>query len=353
MPPAGSVRARPAMRWLRANLFNSVFNGALTLALAALASWALVAVLRWGVVDAVWRAPDGHACRRVGDGACWAFIGVWHRFILFGRYPYAEQWRPALVVVILTALLFASCRRAWWRRALAGAWLLGFAASFVLMRGGVLGLSRVDTNLWNGLPLTLILAILGLGAAFPAAIGLALARRSTLPAVRALAIGYIELIRGVPLITVLFMATVMFPLFLPQGVTVNKLAAAQIGLILFYAAYLAEVVRGGLQAVPKGQDEAAAALGLGGWQRLRLVILPQALRIALPALVNTFIAAFKDTTLVTVVGLFDLITTAGNAITDPQWRGFFLEAYVFIGAIYFAVCALLSHSSARLEREVR
>jgi general L-amino acid transport system permease protein len=345
-------RGTRAWRWLRANLFNSLLNSALTLIIAAVIVRASVGLVRWALIDAVWSAPNGRACIAAsgGLGACWAFIGAWHRFILFGRYPYESQWRPALVVAICVVLLAASARRSAWGRALAIAWLVGLAASFILMSGGIFGLAPVSTDLWNGLPLTLMLAIIGLGAAFPLAIVLALARRSALPAARALAVGYIEIIRGVPLVSVLFMATVMFPLFLPSGTNINKLAAAQIGLILFNAAYLAEVVRGGLQAIPPGQYEAADALGLGYWRSMRLVILPQALRIAVPPLVNTGIAAFKDTTLVAIVGLFDLVATAGNAITDPNWRGFFVEAYVFVGAIYFVFCASLSRASARLEQ---
>ncbi len=302
----------------------------------------------------MWSAPDGRACRAAsgGEGACWAFLGRWARFILFGRYPYAEQWRPLVVVVLFVALLLASCDRRLWGWPVAAVWLAGIALNLVLMAGGVAGLEPVETDLWSGLPLTLILAIVGLVLAFPLAILLALGRRSTLLAVRALSVAYIELVRGVPLITVLFMATVMLPLFLPEGTTVNKLMRAQMGFVLFYAAYLAEVVRGGLQAIPKGQEEAADALGLGYWRRMGLVILPQALKIAIPPLVNIFIAGFKDTTLVTIIGLFDLISTASNAITDPRWRGFYAEAYGFVAVIYFAFCFFMSRYSQALEKSL-
>ena len=202
------------------------------------------------------------------------------------------------------------------------------------------------------MPLTLILAIVGLALAFPLAIVLALGRRSHMPAVRGVCVAYIELVRGVPLITVLFMASVMLPLFLPEGTTIDKLLRAQAGFVLFYAAYLAEVVRGGLQAIPKGQEEAADALGLGYWRKMRLVILPQALKIAIPPLVNIFIAGFKDTTLVTIIGLFDLISTASNAITDPNWRGFYVEAYGFIALLYFVFCFFMSRYSQALERSL-
>ena len=365
-PPAARVPPSPVKRgrdgvgagaaivWLRTNLFSSVGNTLLTLVIAYLILRALIGVFEWGVIHAVWHAPDGRACVAAsgGAGACWAFIGVWYRFILFGRYPFAEQWRPLLVVMIFVALLLASCDRRMWGARIAVLWAAGLAANFVLLLGGIAGLTYVPTELWGGLPLTLVLAIVGLAAAFPLAIVLALGRRSSMPAVRALSVAYIELIRGVPLITVLFMASVMLPLFLPEGTTIDKLLRAQVGFILFYAAYLAEVVRGGLQAIPKGQEEAADALGLGYWRKMRLIILPQALKIAIPPLVNIFIAGFKDTTLVTIIGLFDLMATASNAITDPAWRGFYVEAYVFIAAIYFVFCFFMSRYSQSLERSL-
>ncbi len=344
-----------AIVWARANLFNGIWNSILTLVVVVLIARGLWEVVQWGVIDAVWSAPDGRACRALSNdaGACWAFIGQWNRFILFGRYPYDAQWRPLLVVILFMVLVLASCDRRMWRAGLlAGMWIFGLAACFILMGGGVFGLAKVPTDLWNGLPLTLFLAVIGLAGAFPLAILLALGRRSQLPTIRALCVGYIELIRGVPLITVLFMASVMLPLFLPAGVTINNLVRAQAGLILFYAAYLAEVVRGGLQAIPTGQYEAADALGLGYWRKTSLIVLPQALAISIPPLVNTFIAAFKDTTLVTIVGLFDLLATAGNAITDPEWRGFYVEAYVFVAAIYFVFCFFMSRYSRNLERRL-
>jgi general L-amino acid transport system permease protein len=343
-----------AGRWLRANLFSGPVSAIVTVVLAYLIARAAWGAISWGLVHAVWHAPDGRACTAAsgGEGACWAFLGVWGRFIVMGRYPYDEQWRPLLVIAVFVVMLLASCDRRLWGRWIALVWGLGLVANFVLMLGGVAGLAYVPTELWSGLPLTLILAIVGLAAAFPLAVLLALGRRSTLPAVRALSVGYIEVIRGVPLITVLFMASVMLPLFLPEGTTIDKLLRAQVGFILFYAAYLAEVVRGGLQAIPAGQYEAADALGLGYWRKTRLVILPQALKIAIPPLVNIFIAGFKDTTLVTVIGLFDLISTASNAITDPNWRGFYVEAYGFIAVLYFVFCFFMSRYSQALERSL-
>jgi general L-amino acid transport system permease protein len=346
-----------ALRWLKANLFDGAINSVATLIALYLLGRGFVAVLDWAIVDAVWSSPDGRSCRVAGDGigACWAFIGAWYRFILFGRYPYAEQWRAGLVVAIFVALLLASCDRRLWQRGTVFLllWVAGLAVNLVLMGGGVPGLPRVETELWSGLPLTLFLAVFGLAGAFPLALLLALGRRSALPAIRAISVGYIEIVRGVPLITVLFMASVMLPLFLPEGMNLDKLLRAEAGLILFYAAYLAEVVRGGLQAIPVGQYEAADALGLSYARKMGLVILPQALALSIPPLVNTFIAAFKDTTLVTIIGLFDLLATAANAITDPNWRGFYGEAYFFVATIYFAFCCFMSLYSRRLERVLR
>src|SRR5215472_7776699 len=351
--PIPVERPRPVtagpLAWLRANLFNSIPNTILTIGALYLLAVIIPPVVRWAVVDAVWHGETGRACR--GGGACWAFIEEKGRFILFGRYPYAEHWRPLFTVVIFIAMILASCDRRLWGRRLAVLWLAGLAAVGVLMWGGVLGMAYVEASLWNGLPLTLILATIGIVFAFPLAILLALGRRSRLPAVRAICVGYIELVRGVPLITVLFMASVMLPLFLPTGVTIDKLLRAQVAFILFAAAYLAEIIRGGLQAIPRGQYEAAASLGLGYWRTTRLIVLPQALAMVLPPLINSFIGAFKNTSLVLIIGLFDLLNTANAALTDSNWQGFYIEAYVFTAAIYWTFCFFMSRYSQMLERE--
>jgi general L-amino acid transport system permease protein len=345
-------RTHGPLAWLRANLFNSVFNTVLTLAALSLLALVIPPVIRWALIDAVWTASNGQACRAASEGgACWAFVGEKLRFVLFGRFPYDQQWRPLLVVVIFVALILASCDRRLWGRRLPVLWLAGLAAVGILMWGGVFGLSPVDTTLWSGLPLTLILAVVGMVFAFPLGILLALGRRSRLPAVRAISVAYIELVRGVPLITVLFMASVMLPLFLPAGVTIDKLLRAQVAFILFAAAYLAEIVRGGLQAIPKGQIEAADALGLSYVQRTRLIVLPQALAMVIPPLVNTFIGTFKDTSLVIIIGLFDLLGTVNAALADANWQGFYVEAYVVAAAIYWSFCFFMSRYSQMLERE--
>src|SRR5277367_2739402 len=343
-PSAGVVS------WLRGNLFNGIGNMLLTLAAAWFLILAISRLVRWALIDAIWHADSGRECR--GDGACWAFIAEKIRFILFGRFPYAEQWRPLFVVLIFVGLILASCDRRLWGRRLMLLWLGGLVLVGVLMWGGILGMSYVETDLWNGLPLTLILAVVGMALAFPLAILLALGRRSQLPAVRAICVAYIELIRGVPLITVLFMASVMLPLFLPTGLTIDKLLRAQIAFILFAAAYLAEVVRGGLQALPKGQTEGADALGLSYWQKTAFIILPQALRLVIPPLVNTFIGFFKDTSLVLIIGLFDLLTMGKVALSDPPWQSFSTEVYISLGVIYIAFCYAMSRYSRGLEREL-
>jgi general L-amino acid transport system permease protein len=345
-PPATSG----PIGWLKANLFSNIFNTVLTILAVAFLAVAVPPVVRWALLDAVWTAGNSRACHSAA-GACWAFIGEKLRFILFGTFPYEEQWRPLFAVLIFIALILSSCDRRLWGQRLVLVWLAGLAVVGILMWGGIFGLSYVASELWGGLPLTLILAVIGMAFAFPLGILLALGRRSALPAVRAVCVAYIELIRGVPLITLLFMASVMLPLFLPTGLTIDKLLRAQVAIILFAAAYLAEVIRGGLQAIPKGQLEAADALGLGYWQRTRLVVLPQALAMVIPPLVNTFIGTFKDTTLVIIIGLFDLLGTVTAALNDANWRGTSVEAYVFAAAIYFCFCFFMSRYSQMLERE--
>jgi len=341
------------MNWVRANLFSSWPNAIATLVIVWLAWKLAVPFLDWAFAQAIWTAPDSKVCRDAkGVSACWALIHEKHRFILFGTYPFEQQWRPALVVLILLALYIVSALRACWRPWLALAWIAGLAAIGVLMWGGVLGLRYVENERWGGLALTLLLATFGIALAFPLSILLALGRRSQLPVLRLLCVIYIELIRGVPLISLLFMASVMLPLFLPEGMSIDKLLRAQIALILFAAAYLAEVVRGGLQALPRGQYEAAQALGLSYWRMTWLIVLPQALRISIPPLVNTFIGFFKDTSLVLIIGLFDLLTTVNVSIGEPKWVGFGIEAYVFVSAVYFVFCFAMSRYSQDLEQEL-
>jgi general L-amino acid transport system permease protein len=337
------------MKWLRENLFAGWVSTAFTLLVLLLLWKTLPPFIDWAFLDAVWK-PDSKACRAT-EGACWGFIAEKHRFILFGTYPYDLHWRPAIATVLLIGLWIFSAIRRFWRWWLTLVWLCGLTLIGILMWGGVLGMPYVENERWGGLILTLLLTTFGLAFAFPLSILLALGRRSDMPVIRGLCVGYIELIRGVPLISLLFMASVMLPLFLPHGVTIDKLLRAQIAMIMFAAAYLAEVVRGGLQAIPKGQYDAAHALALPYWRRTFLIILPQALRISVPPLMNTFIAFFKDTSLVLIIGLFDLLSTVKISLNEPAWTGFGVEAYLFASIVYFVFCYSMSRYSQRLEHQ--
>ena len=348
--------------WMRANLFSSVWSSLVTLALAYFLIKFTVGLIDWAFLKSVWTVPtdpatgklNPDACRKAkGEGACWAVIWDKYRFILFGRYPFDEQWRAAIVLVLFLGLFIVSAMRRFWRPVLALIWVAVLTAIFTLMWGGVFGLRYVAQDEWGGLPITLILSTFGLACAFPIAVLVALGRRATnLPAVKLICVIYIEVIRGVPLISLLFMASVMFPLFMPVGLNPDKLLRAQIAIILFAAVYLAEVIRGGLQALPKGQYEAADALGLSYWKKMGLIILPQALRLVIPPLVNTFIGFFKDTSLVLIIGIFDLLTAGKTSIVEPAWQGFGIEVYVFVGAIYLVFCFAMSKYSQDLEREL-
>jgi len=344
------IKARPLV-WMREQLFNSPTNSLLTVLSVWLLLMAIPALFDWAFMQAKFSAQSGQECRQV-EGACWAFIGEKHRLILFGTYPYAEQWRPLLAVVALVALLLLSTWRKLWNIWLLLVWVVGMTIVGVLMWGGVLGFTYVENSLWGGLPVTLILATFGIALAFPFGVVLALGRRSNMPAIKTLCVTYIELIRGVPLISLLFMSSVMLPLFLPEGMTIDKLLRALIAIVMFAAAYVAETVRGGLQAIPKGQYEGADSLGLTYWQQMRLIILPQALKIVIPPLVSIFIAMFKDTSLVVIIGIFDLTLAAKAALTDPAWQGFGVEVYIFISAIYFVFCYSMSKYSQALERRL-
>jgi general L-amino acid transport system permease protein len=350
-PPGG-----PVIFWLRANLFGSIPSTIVSLLLIALLGKALVSLVQWGFCNAVFTVPGDQtaACRAIrGLGACWAVIPEKYRFILFGTYPFDQQWRPALATLTFIALFFVSSRRSFWRKELVLVWAGALIAIGLLMWGGVPGLPFVSQDRWGGLPVTLILATFGLAFGFPLGIVVALGRRSRLPAIRSLCVLYVELIRGVPLISLLFMASVMFPLFLPDGVNIDKLLRAQIAFVLFAGTYLAEVIRGGLQAVPRGQHDAADALGLSYWKKNGLIILPQAIRHVIPPLVNTFIAFFKDTSLVLIIGIFDLLTTAKTSIIDPAWQPFSVEVYLFVALIYFVFCFAMSRYSRHLEAQAQ
>jgi general L-amino acid transport system permease protein len=346
-PPVASVGV---LGWMRANLFNSWFNSLLTIVVLFVLWHSLIPFVRWAFIDSLWLSTSQEC--QAADGACWSLIPANFRFIFFGFYPYAEQWRPFLAIILLVALLLISQYRRFWKKPLAYCWITGLVIMGILLKGGILGLQSVESTQWGGLPLTLLLSVFGLTAAYPLGILLALGRQSEMPAIKSLCVIYIELIRGVPLISLLFMSSVVFPLFLPEGVSINSILRAQVAIILFTAAYIAEVVRGGLQGMNKGQFEAADSLGLNYYQTMRLIILPQALKIVIPPSVSILISAFKDTSLVVIIALYDLLKTTQSTLQDPRWMGFSAEAYIFIAIIYFICCFYLSNFSRKLEREL-
>jgi general L-amino acid transport system permease protein len=352
-PSIAAPAGRGAAHWVKANLFSTPLNSAITLLMLLFLAWSVPKVLGWTVFNAVWGYATVAQCDAVrGQGACWAVVWEKFRFMMFGVYPFEQQWRPGIAIGVMMALLGVSALKRFWNRWLAVIWIVGIGLTFWLMGGG-LGLEPVRTEQWGGLPVTLILAIFGIGFAFPLGVLLALGRRSKLPIIRSASVIYIEVVRGVPLITVLFMASVMFALFLPEGVRIDQLLRAQVAIILFVAAYLAEAVRGGLQAVPKGQIEAAEALGLPYWRLMWLIVLPQALRISIPPIVNSFISLFKDTSLVVIIAIYDFAYAVKKSVeTDFAWKKYFIEAFLFSILIYWIFCFAMSQYSQRLEREL-
>lgn len=353
------IAARPApvntegpVAWVKANLLAGWKTTLATVIIGGLLLWLIPQILNWAVIKAAW-LPNYEACRADGVGACWGVIAEKYRIIIFGRYPFEQQWRPLIATALLTGLLVASCMRIFWKAWLALLWVVVLAAFFTLMYGNTLGLTLVETDRWGGLPLTILLASLSLVASFPIALLVALGRRSELPAIRSFCTIYVELIRGVPLISVLFMASFMFPLFMPPGVKIDVLIRVLVGITLFSAAYMAEVIRGGLQAIPKGQVEAAATLGLSYWQTQRKIALPQALAMVVPGIMNSFISTFKDTSLVTIVSLYELTGAMSLALnSDANWRPFVIEGYIFIALIYFVFCFSMSRYSHWVEKQV-
>jgi general L-amino acid transport system permease protein len=351
--PGPPIERIGVLRWLKDNLFNSPFNAALTLLCLWLLWETIPPILSWAIFNAQLAGDSREACADI-EGACWTFIKVRFDQFMYGFYPVTERWRVDLAFVILVvAMVPLFLKQFRHKMALGAALILIYPViAFYLFRGGAFGLLPVRTALWGGLFLTLVISGVGIVSSLPIGVLLALGRRSDMPVVRMLCVGFIELVRAVPLITVLFMASVMLPLFLPQGVNFDKLLRALVGVALFSSAYMAEVVRGGLQAIPKGQYEAAQALGLSYWRMMGLIVLPQALKIVIPGIVNTFIGLFKDTTLVLIIGLFDLLGIVQAALTNAAWLGFALEGYVFAGFCFWIFCFAMSRYSMRLERRL-
>lgn len=323
----------------------------LNLLAIALIVIAVPPLIDWAILDATFVADDMNGCPSQG-GACWAFIAAKARLILFGPYPFDEQWRAGIATVILVVLVAISLDPRFHRPWLAVAWLAGMVAYGVLMWGGILGLAPVDTTLWGGLPLTILLTVFGVFFGLIIAVPVALARYSDLPVFRTVATAYVELVRGVPLISVIFMASIMLPVFLPDGLTPGGLGRVLIGIVFFFAAYMAEVLRGGLQAIPSGQFEAASALGLRYSAIMGKIVLPQAFEIVLPAMINLVIGALKGTSLVVIVSMMDLLGAAKASLADPNWIGFYVEALVFAAAIYAAMCGAISVYGRRVEARI-
>ncbi|MBY5542551.1 amino acid ABC transporter permease [Rhizobium leguminosarum] len=360
-PPPGE---RGAVAWIRRNLLATPKDVILTILALALIAWAVPQLVNWLFIQAVWSGPDRTFCATTiqggiqpdgWSGACWAFISAKYDQFIFGRYPLGERWRPAIVgilfILLLVPMLIPSAPRKGLNAILLFAVLPVIA--FWLLHGGF-GLEVVETPLWGGLMVTLVLSFVGIAVSLPVGILLALGRRSNMPVIRMLCVTFIEVIRGVPLITVLFMASVMLPLFLPTGWNVDKLLRALIGVSIFTSAYMAEVIRGGLQAIPKGQFEGADSLGLGYWQKTRLIIMPQAIKLVIPSIVNTFIGTFKDTSLVTIIGMFDLLGIVKLNFSDANWASAVtpITGLIFAGFIFWLFCFGMSRYSGFMERHL-
>ncbi|MBB4285268.1 amino acid ABC transporter permease [Roseospira goensis] len=342
------------VRWVRDNLLSSPLNIALT-ALGLYLLWLVVPpLIDWGILTADFVGSSRDDC--TSGGACWVFIATRLDFFVYGFYPDAERWRVDVMFAMLAGFLVPQFLPGVSARVRKWLGIFGLTVypviSGVLLLGGVFGLEAVETGKWGGLMLTLVLSYVGIVAALPIGILLALGRRSHMPIIRTICVLFIELWRGVPLISVLFMASVMLPLFLPEGVNFDKLLRALIGIVMFQSAYMAEVIRGGLQGLPKGQYEAASALGLGYWRATGLIILPQALKMVIPGIVNTFIALFKDTTLVLIIGLFDILGTVQASIVDPAWGRVAIEGYIFAAFCFWVFCFGMSRYSQGLEKKL-
>ncbi|HEY6630180.1 MAG TPA: amino acid ABC transporter permease [Rhizobiaceae bacterium] len=351
--------------WVRKNLFATPVDSVLTVLGLLLATWALSQILGWALFNAVWTGSDRTACLTVDQGgelpsgwsgACWAFVNAKFGQFMFGRYPIDERWRVMLTGILFVALLAPLLvPRAPYKRLNA---ILFFAVfpfiAFFLLVGGFFGLPYVETSLWGGLLVTLVLSYVGIVVSLPLGILLALGRRSKMPAIKMLSVVFIETVRGVPLVTVLFMASFMLPLFVPPGVTFDKFLRALIGVALFASAYMAEVVRGGLQAIPKGQYEGADSLGLGYWQKMSLIIMPQALTLVIPGIVNTFIGMFKDTTLVLIISMFDLLGIVKQNLSDANWATpqTAKTGLVFAAIVFWLFCFGMSRYSMYMERRL-
>jgi len=338
---------RGVAKWIFDNLLSTPFNVALTLLGVAFLFWVIPPFVQWAIIDANFVGSTKADC--TGDGACWIFIKEKINLFIYGFYPQEQYWRInfSFLLFFVFGVLFKFFGKSFIQKL--AIFLIYPIIAYLLISGGYFGLDTVATDKWGGLTLTLIVASVGIVVALPIGIVLAFGRQSKLPIIKNVSVVYIEFIRGVPLITILFMASVILPLFFPEGMTFDKLLRALIGITMFQAAYIAEVIRGGLQAIPSGQYEAADSLGLSYWQKMLLIILPQALKVSIPNLVGASIALFKDTTLVLIIGLFDLLAMVHLTGSDASWLGFDTEGYVFVTFIFWIFCFSLSKYSKVLE----
>jgi len=350
---APPVSTSGPIAWIRINLMSTPLNTVLTLIAAYVLYQLIPPILNWAIFDANFAGDDASACQ-ASSGACWVFVKTRLGFFTYGFYDEAERWRVDLSFFLLGLVIVPQFINGFPYKGWIGVAALTIMPIVVgiLLLGGVFGLPHVETHTWGGLMLTLVLSFVGIVAALPFGVILALGRRSEMPMIRMICVTFIEIWRGVPLISVLFMASVMLPLFLPEGWNFEKLLRALIGITMFQSAYMAEVIRGGLQAIPKGQFEAAASLGLGYWRSMSLIVLPQALKLVIPGIVNTFIALFKDTTLVLIIGLLDILATVQATIVDPAWRGVSTEGYIFAAFCFWVFCFGMSRYSQALERKL-
>ena len=360
LPPLEAPSSdKTAWGWARRNLFASVTDSIVTIVAVAIILWFVVSVIDFLLFEAIWTGSDRTVCATIAQGgvqpdgwkgACWAYVGDWFTQFMVGSYPRDQLWRPILVTVLFVLIPQAP------RKGL-NALLLLIAlplVAYVLLLGGWFGLSHVETSLWGGLMVTLILSFVGIVISLPVGILLALGRRSRMPILKAACIGFIELIRGVPLITVLFMASVLLPLFLAPGTSFDKFLRALVGVSIFASAYMAEVIRGGLQAIPKGQYEGADSLGLNYFQKMTFIVMPQAIKLVIPGIVNTFIGMFKDTSLVSIINMYDLLGIVKASFGDSKWITPVtpLTGLIFAGFIFWVFCFGMSRYSAFIERRL-
>ncbi len=339
-------------RWRR-NLFGSPLDCMVTIVCIALLAWLLYRFIDWAFISSIWAKEDEPLCRET-HGACWSVIDARHRIILFGLFPFEEHWRSTLACVVMIATMVASCFSWFWSTMrISLLWICGFGLFYLLMRGGVLGMTDITPERWGGLALTIFIfasvSIIGM----PLSVVLALARRSKLPGIAKLTGLFIDLFRSLPLLTILFTAAVITPFLLPGWLQGDKLYRVIAGFAIFFACYQAENIRAGLQAIPSGQDEAGLTLGLNYWQRVTRIQLPQAFRNSLPAIVNQFVITFKETSIVTIVGFFEILASGHAAYGTGEWTPHYIEVYVFIAAIYFIFVFSLSRYGAYLEKKLR